>query len=537
MFLASGSNDSGLSKSSDIKKNEAEAKSMLFIALGVLGIIVFSKTQAMMIFYYRTHFAKIWMWVVVAGLCVLAISIYRCQKKTRVFFERTKRLRHLWNKNSQNILAGKISGDGTRLFIPQKARTGHVQIIGATGRGKTQSVIVPWVLRDFREGSSSILIDGKGDPSLAGELSRALRAKKNKLAVFDLSNVAASICTNPLEVGSPQQITDRIFASFEFEDPYYRELQYSICLDLVTLAHDTNSGNVTFKRLWNFLDSDAALTKAVSKSKDKELSKRIIKYLNEPKAKRDEKVSGLSSQLRPLATGELSDLVNGPMEGRDYRNLSDVVLAKDASPEILCILLPTLLYQKAAKALGRLFLQELAWSIAKRGSNAGLENGKHRNPFLGVFLDEFSAFAYRGFEQILNKARSANVALHLSHQSLGDLEAVGADFATTVNTNTNVKCILGVNDPKTADFFASHLGTMKNEKTTEQATSEGIWGQRQVKTGALSVREVDVFRVHPNDLKEFTNGQGVLHLGTPDGPVTEIVNFSMWNSNDDGEAA
>jgi hypothetical protein len=117
------------------------------------------------------------------------------------------------------------------------------------------------------------------------------------------------------------------------------------------------------------------------------------------------------------------------------------------------------------------------------------------------------------------------VALHLSHQSLGDLEAIGADFATIINTNTNIKCILGVNDPKTADFFASHFGTMKDEKKTEQAVDEGTWFKRQTKTGALSLRVVDVFRVHPNELKEFTNGMGVLHLQTTDGPVTEVIRF------------
>ena len=49
-------------------------------------------------------------------------------------------------------------------------------------------------------------------------------------------------------------------------------------------------------------------------------------------------------------------------------------------------------------------------------------NGKSF-PFTPVYLDEFSSFVYPGFEQILNKARSANVAMHICHQSVGDLEA------------------------------------------------------------------------------------------------------------------
>jgi len=526
MFLSEGQNGKG---SGDPKQRDAEAMSLLMLVVAGVGVAVFYQKKAQILWYYQHHFAAIWTAVAVAAVVGVGFVLRNYRKKTAGFLERASRLRHIWNKKRGDMLAGHIAGDGTALYVPETSRTGHVQIIGATGRGKTESVIVPWVLRDFDRGVSSILIDGKGDSSLPVSLARGMGSQRERLVVFDLSNTEKSICTNPLTMGTPQQITDRIFASFEFEDPYYRELQYSVCLDLVALIQEVDKQGVTFRRLWQLLDSDDELTNAVTDSKNEELARRILTHLKEAKSKRDEKMSGLSSQLRPLATGELAELVNGPVRGRAFKNLSDVVLGQGEA-EILCILLPTLLYQKAAKAMGRLFLQELAWSIGKRGS----ESNSGVRPFLGVFLDEFSAFAYRGFEQILNKARSANIGLHLSHQSLGDLEAVGADFATIVNTNTNVKCVLGVNDPKTADFFASHLGTTKDEKTTEQAVNDGVWMKRQKKTGAVSIREVDVFKVHPNDLKEFTNGRGVLHLQTPDGPVTEIIQFSRWRGGLEG---
>lgn len=66
-----------------------------------------------------------------------------------------------------------------------------------------------------------------------------------------------------------------------------------------------------------------------------------------------------------------------------------------------------------------MLLQELASLIGERSSRMG-----RSSKFCSVFLDEFSAFAYQGFEQILNKARSSRVALHLSHQSMADLTMV-----------------------------------------------------------------------------------------------------------------
>src|SRR5262249_17415372 len=125
----------------------------------------------------------------------------------------------------------------------------------------------------------------------------------------------------------------------------------------------------------------------------------------------------------------------------------------------ILVLIPALLYQKAAARLGQMFLQEIAWASACRRSKE----------FLPVFIDEFSAFVYEGFLQLLNKARSSNIALHLSHQSMGDLEMVGTDFAKAIVTNTNVKCVLGVNEPDTAEFFARLFGTKSTTKRTERA--------------------------------------------------------------------
>jgi len=100
------------------------------------------------------------------------------------------------------------------------ARVGHVQIVGATGRGKTESVILPWLIQDIIQGKTTIFIDGKGDPEIVRRVKVACKATDvadGDLAVIDLGNLEASSVTNPLLFGSPQQITDRIFSSFIFE--------------------------------------------------------------------------------------------------------------------------------------------------------------------------------------------------------------------------------------------------------------------------------------------------------------------------------
>ncbi len=53
--------------------------------------------------------------------------------------------------------------DGFHLSLKRETRTEHVQIIGSTGRGKSKSVVEPWLIQDFCQGLNVILIDGKGD--------------------------------------------------------------------------------------------------------------------------------------------------------------------------------------------------------------------------------------------------------------------------------------------------------------------------------------------------------------------------------------
>lgn len=269
----------------------------------------------------------------------------------------------------------------------------------------------------------------------------------------------------------------------------------------------------TFKLLFELLTDDKELSNLLKNLDDGIVLKRkLIDHLKTPLADRKQKLAGLISQLSPFAVGEIADLVNG---GVDEVLIHQVL--KEGTTSILIMSIPTLKYQQIGHQLGKLVLQELAWSVGEREKN-------EYNNFCSVFLDEFSEFVYPGFVRILNKARSAKVALHLSHQSMSDLSQVSPDFAMSINTNTNIKCILGLNDPDTADFYARHLGTVTTNKITEQIEEGGFFNQYD-QTGRGSSREVESYKVHPNLLKELFNGEGVLHIPTERGSVTEVIQY------------
>lgn len=431
---------------------------------------------------------------------------------------------------ADEIKVGRTLKDRRTLALTNEQRAGHVQIVGATGRGKTQSVILPWFIQDLENGNSPVLVDGKGDEELARQIERHMgrHGYIGDYRRFDLGNPKNSCSINPLEGGSPQEAADRLIASLEFESSYFRDVQHQAVLMIFELMRAAG-WPFTFQGVYLAL-SDMAVFGDLVKSAgavDEALKNEAERFQAMSGRDKEERYSGLISQVRPFATGDLLHIVNGRGNGREYLSLEGLMTRERSKcPQAAVILLNTMRHQKAGKILGKIILQTLAWSTS-------LRNGGER--FTPIFLDEFSSFVYDGFEQFLNKSRSYRVALHLSHQSVGDFEKISPSFMKTVNVNTNVKCLLGLNDPDTADYFAKHMGTKAAVKQTERGRS-GMFGRLE-RTGEMSLRDVDQYKVHPNRLRNYSRGVGVLSLLVHGIPVTEEVQFEAYSADGFGGAA
>jgi len=500
------------------KSSEVETSSTALVLAMIAGFFLIDKNISKIELYYFNHFEEIYLSCYAILVFIALFLIFQIRKKTKDMDARFNLLSPMWIKNYFSTPIG-LTKDKIKLYLTDEARCSHVQVIGSTGRGKTKSVVIPWTIRDLKRGKSVIIIDGKGSTDLPEEIFYWLERGDIECQKFhfDLDNPESSIRINPLKHGTAQQVTDRIFSSFEFDDTFYESVQYDICGYLVRLIIESKEV-VTFTLLYDLLTDDKILTELVSKLKeDSSLRNVFKKYLLEPMRERRKKSAGLISQLSPFASSEIAPIVNST----DDTNILSELMLNSSDTKVLIFSIPTLKYQKLGQQLGKLILQELAWSVGERERMDG-------NKFTSVFLDEFSEFVYDGFISILNKARSAKVGLHLCHQSISDLTKISESFARGVNTNTNIKCILGLNDPETADFYARHFGTVTKSKFTEQTVETGFFKSKKV-TGKASMREVESYKVHPNILKELYKGKGVLHLPTSRGVVTEVIMFDAFS--------
>ena len=140
--------------------------------------------------------------------------------------------------------------------------------------------------------------------------------------------------------------------------------------------------------------------------------------------------AGLRSQLESLLSTDFGELLATAAPTLD---LAEVY----ASRSIVYFALPVARFPGTAPLVAKLIIADL-------NAVAGLvQDGTLRESFASIVIDEFAAFAMPLFIDLLNKARSAGMAITISHQSMrGDLASAGKGFAEQVadNTNINISC-------------------------------------------------------------------------------------------------
>ena len=409
-----------------------------------------------------------------------------------------------------------LTDDKREVFIKTKQRSMHTQVIGTTNAGKTESVILPWAIQDIQQGRGLILIDGKADNALLEKIhAYAVKAGREKdFKLFSLSHLDASFPFNPLLGGTAEEITERVFNAFEFENPYYRALQYEVMGQIMRIL-EANSVTPTFQRIIQMITDLPALSRQLDQVSDVTLRHWGERFKLLSNSERDMRTSGLISSLGQFSNGKTACLFNSDVNAINL----DEVLAKN---QIVYFQLPVLLSPFLGKATGKLILQSLQAAVANR--HRGRDKEKR---FFSVFLDDFAEYLYPGFVSILNKSRSANIGIVFAHQALGDIQTLGEPIANAILTNSNLKVFMRGNDPTSAEYFSKVIGTQKGMKFTERA-KRGFFN-RVDHSGDLSAREVEEFSVHPNAFKrELGVGEAMMLVPHDAGMKTIKIKFDRF---------
>ncbi len=389
------------------------------------------------------------------------------------------------------------------VFIPERARYTHLQVIGSTGSGKTRLVFYPHIYQDIDKGAGLFIFDIKSNMREKVEQFVAASQRELEFYYFNLGG-EDSLTYNPLSGTDATEITNRIFAALYYDmtnsEQYYKDIG-GLFLSATIAILLKKIKTITFVNLYKAISDPWGYLKPVCEEYEGDLNaKYILDFLKEKMEKVKKDLSGLLNKISKFAIPEWTKQINTTKPEIDVAE----IISKN---KILLFQSNSARYQSDYKPLSILMMMHIQSEIGKRYSIQHEE----LKPFF-VYLDEFDKIVYKEFSELINKAREAKVGIIFGHQALGDLEVCGKALQNQILTNARNKIILNIEDPGTAEYFAKAMGTRTIKRRVNSfSTKDGV-----AQSGFTEKIEEE-FITHPNDYKFLKYGEGIVKIEADEG--------------------
>ncbi|MBC1608882.1 DUF853 family protein [Listeria welshimeri] len=222
----------------------------------------------------------------------------------------------------------------------------------------------------------------------------------------------------------------------------------------------------------------------------------------------------LRSNVDLLLKSEIGHLFDTSNCGSNELDLMSV----DANNEIVYVALDGLIYKEFIESLAHFFIGEINFLASYRYKSAARNAGKEGEdgvlkPFF-LFCDEPSTYLSENFMDTVNKTRGAGIHTIFSPQTITDLTLKHEKLDKILIGNSNTFFIGRMNDPEEAEYTAKLLGTFTDIELTEVTQQEEGYGNMNNvnwKGEKGTKREVSVFKIHPDTIKELKQGEFIMY--------------------------
>lgn len=356
----------------------------------------------------------------------------------------------------------------------------NIFICGKNGSGKTVALL-NFIENHIKNGEFCIIMDGKGDNgkhSLYEVVSKLCIRENRKLYIINQTVYSETHSYNPFKGCNPTQIKDMLIAMTEWSEEHYKALSsefFQAVADFMIKADIPISFQSIIKVANNF--------SSVIETKKDLLDLDDYIYYKTINVRCSEDVIGSISRFSTMANGIGKNLFD---DTRNDFNLKQAYKEK----AVVLVLLNKLEYTDFARGVGKLVLNDIKNVLG----DITKIRGEHEK-FLCVY-DELSVYFSDMIVDIVNKSRSLGGTNILSTQTIADMDVVNENIRRAVIGNMHGFYLLKQADDKSAETLSNAIGTKKGTEITNKLDYFG-------KTGDGTLKIVDEFKVHPNDLKEL----------------------------------
>ena len=402
-----------------------------------------------------------------------------------------------------DFVLGKSLLHGKEFRLTERNLGYHVDMIAPSGAGKT-TTLKSLIADRIGRGHGVIFLDLKGEFDVVSWIYRAAKhfGREEEIRLLSLTNRELSVPYNPIKHGSAHELHSQLMNAMPWSEEYYRKIA-SVALMTVLRGlceyRDKTGERFTLLHLYSLLERPGLLRAFNEKlarlgcPSSQDIA-RLAEQLDRPSEK--DKLSGLVANLNLLIFSAA-----GPLLTEDAaRGSFDFKEAVDEG-RISYFLMNSLKLKESASVLGKMILQDLMSFVGER--YAQIDRGTPHRP-ITLIIDEFASFAIPEFIEFMDRARGAGIGIVIAHQSRADLRAISPEFQERIEANSNTTIVSGIKSSQDAEHYAGMIGTRTVEKETRQVEDGLFWDNH---TGMKSIREVEEYVVHPNQLKELKQGQ------------------------------
>lgn len=337
---------------------------------------------------------------------------------------------------------------GPELCLPTQLLHRNCAVIGPPGSGKTEGVIIPWILDLLRAGSSVVTVDVKGDlvDRVAGEAQRM----GVRVWYWNSGDPTRSHSWNWLNGIRDSKDIEAAVQSIlgrprpNDSQPFFYERDYRWLRALIAITKEARGSSARPRDLYELVgDQDLLRDQFRHHPNIRVTATELADLLQFPPQEHSRAVSGL---LNALHLFNAQDVVG-------VSERSDFMLPGIATQPTLLVVGASLADARAAEVLSSIVLNQLIAFIYRRFGPGG--SGTPMS--LYFILDEAARLRDRiNFEEFLSVARAAKVGVCLAAQDVaqfGDEKRYTALLSNCLTFMALPGC-----SAETARYFGSRLG-------------------------------------------------------------------------------
>lgn len=354
--------------------------------------------------------------------------------------------RYLWPRGKQ----------GPELRLPGELLHRNSAVIGPPGSGKTEGVIIPWILGLLREGASVVTVDVKGD--LVDRIAGPAQDMGIRVWYWNSADTSRSHSWNWLDGVRDSRDIEAAVQSIlgrprpNDPQPFFYERDYRWLRALIGITKQVHDRSARPRHLYELVGNQDLLRDQFRQfSHIRSSATELADLLQFPVQEHSRAVSGLLNALHLFNTPDVVTVTEK----------SDFVLPAIGVQPTLLIVGASLADARAAEVLSSILINQLIGFIYRRFGPSG--SGTPMS--LYFIIDEAARLRERiNFEEFLSVARSARVGICLAAQ---DVAQFGDEKSyTSILSNCLTFLALPGCSAETARYFGSRLGQRMEQVIT-----------------------------------------------------------------------